>query len=109
MSGLRMQRRPHSSVGAGARCHLSSRDRLAVIADFDVPWAIRICHGGCLLRSIACTCLGAPAARAETGLTTPVSAENVVNLVRRGDIRWSGRRREPYSDAVPRGGLAGRP
>ena len=56
MPARRMQRRPHSSVGSGASCHLSSRDRLAAIAHFDVPGPIRISHNVCLLGSIACTC-----------------------------------------------------
>ena len=33
MPGGRVQRRPDGSVGSVASCHLSSRDRLAVIAD----------------------------------------------------------------------------
>src|SRR5580698_7155526 len=53
-----MQRRPCSSAGLGARCHLGSRDRLAVTLDFDVPGPIRISHSGYLRGLIACTCKG---------------------------------------------------
>ena len=56
MPSRRLQRRPHSSVGSVGGCHFSSRDRLAAIADFDVPGPIRISHGGYLLGLIACTC-----------------------------------------------------
>src|SRR5690348_5706458 len=41
-----MQRRPHSSVGSVGRCHLGRRDRLAAIADLDVPGHIRTVHRG---------------------------------------------------------------
>ena len=44
--GRRMQRRPHSSVGSVGRCHLGRRDRLAAIADLDVPGHIRTVHRG---------------------------------------------------------------
>jgi hypothetical protein len=41
-----MQRRPHSSVGSGGSCHLGRRDRLAAVADFDVPGHIGTGHHG---------------------------------------------------------------
>jgi hypothetical protein len=41
-----MQRRPHSSVGSVGRCHLGRRDRLAAIADLDVPGHIGTVHRG---------------------------------------------------------------